>query len=60
MKETTNFENEMKRIERKISALEESYKKIENAWTSSAKIKTRIDSLLALAKELRSIEGMLA
>lgn len=60
MSEATKFETEIKEIERKISTLEESYKKIESAWTSSSKIKTRIDSLLALAKELRNIEGMLA
>jgi len=44
-------------INRKISKAEESYKKISFAWLSTKEIGTRIDSLLALARELRSIEN---
>ena len=43
-------------IERKLSEAEESYKKVENAWGSSKEIRSRIDALIELARELKESE----
>ena len=43
-------------INKKITCAEEDYKRIESAWISAKEIKTRIESLLHLATELRASE----
>ena len=44
-------------IEKRITAAEESYKEICGAWLNAEEVKNRIESLLILARELRSAEG---
>lgn len=44
-------------INDKITAAEESYNQIKNAWLSAEEVNNRIESLLVLAKELRGAEG---
>ena len=48
---------EIEKIEKKITAAEESYKRINGAWLSASEIKGRIDSLLILARELKAAEA---
>lgn len=43
-------------INEKITDAEESYKQIKNAWLSAEEVNNRIESLLVLARELRSVE----
>ena len=44
-------------VNKKISVAEESYRNINGAWISCREIKSRIDSLIILAKELKAIEN---
>ena len=51
-----NIKTELEILNTKISAAEEGYRCIEKAWCSTKDVSSRIDSLLVLARELRSIE----
>lgn len=48
--------SELQILNTKISAAEEGYRCIENAWLSAEEISSRIESLLVLAGELRAAE----
>ena len=51
-----NMISETETIERKITYAEESYRRIEEAWSNSKDVTSRIESLLVLARELRAAE----
>jgi len=46
----------LEEINEKITAAEESYREISNAWLTAEEVNDRIESLLVLAKELRGAE----
>lgn len=45
-------------IKRKLNEAEENYKAIEKAWCSVSDIRSRIDALLELAREVKSYDAL--
>lgn len=53
------MKNEIDNIKQKITSAEQDYKRIEKVWLSAKEITSRIESLLHIARELRSYEELL-
>ena len=51
-----NIISEISIFERKTTNAEESYRRIEEAWSSAKHVSSRIESLLVLSQELRAAE----